>query len=119
MSPDPSSYGFFFPFLVKITILILYPLVMAKGPVFYWTQVCCCYMEERGQNSVVLYTSCFMHFSYTLYTSELESSSQRSWKSNNEKKWQVCGYLDLLLLAIPLLCKESQLHLQEYTHLWI
>ena len=35
MSPDPSSYNFFSFFPVKIAILILYSLVMAKGPDFY------------------------------------------------------------------------------------
>jgi len=42
-------------------------------------------VEKRGQNGVVvLYASCFMHFYYMWV--HLGSSSQRSWKRNNEEK---------------------------------
>lgn len=118
MNPGPSSYDFFSSFHVKITILVLYPLVMARGPDFYWRQVGCCYMEERGRTGLL---SCTLHalcISLTCqYTPECGIVAREAGRASTRKKWQTYGYPALLLTAFPPLCKGSQLHLQEYARL--
>lgn len=100
---------------------ILHLLVMAKGLNLSWTPVCCRYKEERGRTGSV----CLVHLmlnAFHLYTGTHHSLgvvAREPGRAAIRKNVRPMATGVYCFLAISLFCEEIQVHLQEYTYLWI